>query len=62
MLLTNASINFRGDIMEIIATISAVVVIFIFIVHFRMSRVETRVEIMVDMIEKLERRINRPKP
>ena len=48
--------------MEIIATISAVVVIFIFIVHFRMSRVETRVEIMVDMIEKLERRINRPKP
>ena len=62
MLLTSASINFRSDVMEIIATISAVVVIFIFIVHFRMSRVETRVEIMVDMIEKLERRINRPKP
>jgi hypothetical protein len=48
--------------MEIIATISAVVVIFIFIVQFRMSRVEMRVEIMVDMIEKLENKIKGAKP
>jgi hypothetical protein len=47
---------------EIIATISAVVVIFVFIVQWRMSRVETRVEIMADMIEKLENKIKGAKP